>query len=105
MLVMACVTAPGLVRIVADRFLEEELARRYRDAAPATLALLQERCEVVAAELAAAESQLHAASDVPALRRAGNALSPTPIAAQQLPGHASYHKLTLLKPSESLVQL
>ncbi|KAL0037146.1 hypothetical protein WJX79_002609 [Trebouxia sp. C0005] len=51
-------------------WLEEELARRYRDAAPATLALLQERCEGVAAELVAAESRLQAAEDVTSLRRA-----------------------------------
>jgi len=48
------------------------LARRYRDAAPATLALLQERCEGVAAELVAAESRLQAAEDVTSLRRAGD---------------------------------
>lgn len=54
------------------RWLEEELARRYRDAAPATLALLQERCEGVAAELVAAESRLQAAEDVTSLRRAGD---------------------------------
>ena len=53
------------------RWLEEELARRYRDAAPATLALLQERCEGVAAELVAAEARLQAAEDVTSLRRAG----------------------------------
>ena len=54
------------------RWLEEELARRYRDAAPATLALLQERCEGAAAELVAAESRLQAAEDVTSLRRAGD---------------------------------
>jgi hypothetical protein len=54
------------------RWLEEELARRYRDAAPATLALLQERCEGVATELVAAESRLQAAEDVTSLRRAGD---------------------------------
>lgn len=47
------------------------MARRYRDAAPATLALLQERCEGVAADLVAAEAQLQAAEDVTSLRRAG----------------------------------
>jgi hypothetical protein len=30
-----------------DRFLEEELARRYKDAAPATLAILQQRWVLV----------------------------------------------------------
>lgn len=54
-----------------ERWLEEELARRYRDAAPATLALLQERCEGVAADLVAAEAQLQAAEDVTSLRQAG----------------------------------
>lgn len=53
------------------RFLEEELARRYREAAPATLALLQERCEAVAKELILLESRIQACSDVGALRRAG----------------------------------
>eukprot|EP00887_Chlorella_sp_A99_P005155 scaffold40.g5155.t1 len=52
------------------KFLEEELARRYRDAAPATLALLQERCEAVAKELIAADAKLREAGDVAALRRA-----------------------------------
>ncbi|GBF90887.1 hypothetical protein Rsub_03742 [Raphidocelis subcapitata] len=55
------------------RFLEEELARRYREAAPATLALLQERCEAVAKELVALEGRIQACSDVAALRRAGMA--------------------------------
>lgn len=54
-----------------SRFLEEELARRYRDAAPATLALLQERCELVAKELMAAGRKLEEAGDVVSLRRAG----------------------------------
>lgn len=58
-----CVTGP--------RFLEEELARRYREAAPATLALLQERCEAVAKELLALEARIQACSDVASLRRAG----------------------------------
>jgi hypothetical protein len=53
------------------RFLEEELARRYREAAPATLALLQARCEAVAKELVALEGRIQACSDVAALRRAG----------------------------------
>jgi hypothetical protein len=53
------------------RCLEEELQRRYRDAAPSTITVLQQRCELVAAELAAAEQNLLNASDVPALRRAG----------------------------------
>ncbi|KAG2453441.1 hypothetical protein HYH02_001663 [Chlamydomonas schloesseri] len=52
------------------KFLEEELSRRYREAAPATLALLQERCDAVSAELMAAEIRLKSAEDVGALRRA-----------------------------------
>lgn len=52
------------------RFLEEELSRRYREAAPATLALLQERCDAVSTELMAAEIRLKSAEDVGALRRA-----------------------------------
>lgn len=53
----------------ARSYLEEELARRYRESAPATLSLLQERCEAVASELVAAETALSAAEDVAALRR------------------------------------
>ena len=52
------------------RYLEDDLAARYRDAAPATLALLQERCVAVAAELNAAEDRLRRAGDVGSLRRA-----------------------------------
>ncbi|GLC43138.1 hypothetical protein PLESTM_001434900 [Pleodorina starrii] len=52
------------------KFLEEELSRRYREAAPATLALLQERCDMVSGELMQAEIRLKAAEDVGALRRA-----------------------------------
>lgn len=57
--------------LLFNRFLEEELARRYRDAAPATLALLQERCESVARELIAADKKLAEAGDVVSLRRTG----------------------------------
>ena len=53
------------------RYLEEELARRYRDAAPATLALLQDRCAALAAELALAESRVNAIQDVASLRGEG----------------------------------
>ncbi|KAH7624935.1 putative Dynamin-related protein 5A [Nannochloris sp. 'desiccata'] len=52
------------------RFLEDELASRYRDAAPATLAILQERCAAVSAECKFAEDRLRRAGDVGALRRA-----------------------------------
>ena len=48
-----------------------EWARRYREAAPATLALLQERCEALARELLAADTGLRERSDVVALRSAG----------------------------------
>jgi len=56
--------------------LEEELQRRYRDAAPSTLTVLQQRCELIAAELAAAEQNLANANDVPALRKAGQRACP-----------------------------
>jgi hypothetical protein len=56
-------------------FLEGELARRYRDAAPATLALLAERCGAAQGELAAAQAHLHAITDVPTLRRDGAQLA------------------------------
>ena len=64
-------SAAVLCRRCQRRFLEEELARRYRDAAPATLALLQERCEAMAKELIAADGKLQEAGDVVSLRRAG----------------------------------
>lgn len=70
-------TALGLSNGCRARFLEGELARRYRDAAPATLALLAERCEGARAELAAAQAHLLALTDVPTLRRDG-ACCPTP---------------------------
>lgn len=53
------------------RFLEDELARRYRDAAPSTLALLQKRCEAVTDDLKAVNEQLKAVSDVASLRKSG----------------------------------
>jgi len=52
------------------RFLEDELASRYRDAAPATLALLQQRCAAISAEYKSAEDRLRRAGDIGALRRA-----------------------------------
>ena len=64
-------SAPSPSSPHSGRFLEEELARRYRDAAPATLALLQERCESVARDLIAADKKLAEAGDVVSLRRAG----------------------------------
>lgn len=49
------------------------MAKKYRDAAPATLALLQDRCAQLAADLTLAESKLHAMQDVTSLRTAGTA--------------------------------
>ncbi len=60
-------------------FLEDELAMRYRDAAPATLTLLQKRCELVAADLVAADKKLAAASDVVSLKRAGDETLTAPL--------------------------
>eukprot|EP01018_Ginkgo_biloba_P010218 Gb_33015 [translate_table: standard] len=51
------------------RYLENELQRRYREAAPATLALLEQRCSEVAAEVAQIDAKLQATSDVASLRR------------------------------------
>ena len=56
---------------MTPRHLEDVLARRYRDAAPATLALLQARCEVITAELLSVDSRLKSVQDVASLRRAG----------------------------------
>ena len=62
---------------MARRYLEEELAQKYRDAAPATLALLQDRCSQLSTELALAESKLHAMQDVASLRTAGAEIATT----------------------------
>ncbi|CAI0381978.1 unnamed protein product [Linum tenue] len=50
-------------------FLESELQKRYKDAAPATLALLEQRCSEVGIELARMDSKIEATSDVAHLRR------------------------------------
>ncbi|CAM6098893.1 unnamed protein product [Calypogeia fissa] len=53
------------------KYLEVELQRRYRQSAPATLAILEQRCEEVARELFSIDTQLKTAGDVACLRRAG----------------------------------
>ena len=50
-------------------YLESELQKRYKEAAPATLALLEQRCNEVTTELARLESKIQATSDVAHLRR------------------------------------
>ena len=50
-------------------YLESELHKRYKEAAPATLALLEQRCCEVTAELANMESKIQATSDIAHLRR------------------------------------
>ncbi|GLJ31047.1 hypothetical protein SUGI_0621300 [Cryptomeria japonica] len=50
-------------------YLENELQRRYREAAPATLALLEQRCSEVAAEVDRINAKLQSVSDVASLRR------------------------------------
>lgn len=49
--------------------LESELQRRYKEAAPATLALLEQRCSEVTSELLRMDSKLQATSDIAYLRR------------------------------------
>ncbi|CAO1944975.1 unnamed protein product [Urochloa humidicola] len=51
------------------KYLESELQKRYKEAAPATLALLEQRCSEVSMELARLDSKLQATSDVSQLRR------------------------------------
>ncbi|XP_072955811.1 dynamin-related protein 5A isoform X2 [Typha angustifolia] len=51
------------------QYLESELQKRYKEAAPATLALLEQRCSEVSLELARMESKLQVTSDVSYLRR------------------------------------
>ncbi|KAK9060447.1 hypothetical protein SSX86_021151 [Deinandra increscens subsp. villosa] len=50
-------------------YLESELQKRYKEAAPATLALLEQRCSEVTAQLNIMDSKLQATSDVAHLRR------------------------------------
>ncbi|XP_065862100.1 dynamin-related protein 5A [Euphorbia lathyris] len=50
-------------------FLESELQKRYKEAAPATLALLEQRCGDITTELARMDSKIQATSDVSHLRR------------------------------------
>ncbi|CAI9303738.1 unnamed protein product [Lactuca saligna] len=50
-------------------YLESELQKRYKEAAPATLALLQQRCSEVTTELNSMDSKIQATSDVAHLRR------------------------------------
>ncbi|KAF9610593.1 hypothetical protein IFM89_023387 [Coptis chinensis] len=50
-------------------YLEEELQKRYKVAAPATLALLEQRCDEISIDLARMDSKIKATSDVAHLRR------------------------------------
>ncbi|XP_076882953.1 dynamin-related protein 5A-like [Bidens hawaiensis] len=50
-------------------YLESELHRRYKEATPAILALLEQRCSEVTAQLDILDSKLQATSDVAHLRR------------------------------------
>ncbi|XP_074311104.1 dynamin-related protein 5A [Silene latifolia] len=50
-------------------FLESELQKRYKEAAPATLALLEQRCSEVTSDLAKMDAKIEATSDVAYLRR------------------------------------
>ena len=50
-------------------FLEAELQKKYKEAAPATLALLEQRCGEVTFELARMDSKIQATSDIAHLRK------------------------------------
>lgn len=50
-------------------YLESELQKRYKEAAPATLALLEQRCTEVTDELDSLDRKIQATSDVAHLRR------------------------------------
>lgn len=50
-------------------YLESELQKKYKEAAPATLALLEQRCSEVTADLTRMEGKIQATSDVTYLRR------------------------------------
>jgi hypothetical protein len=51
------------------KYLESELQKRYKEATPATLALLEQRCSEMSMDLARLDSKLQATSDVSQLRR------------------------------------
>lgn len=69
---LACLSGVvGFQTGVDSRFLEEELARKYKEAAPATLAILQQRCDDVGASVNAIAARLNAVQDVASLRKAG----------------------------------
>lgn len=50
-------------------YLESELQKRYKEATPATLALLEQRCNEVTDELSRMETKIQATSDVAHLRK------------------------------------
>ena len=50
-------------------YLESELQKKYKEAAPATLALLEQRCSEVTSELARMDSKIQATSDIAHLRK------------------------------------
>ncbi|CAA0815983.1 Dynamin-related protein 5A [Striga hermonthica] len=50
-------------------YLESELQKKYKESTPATLALLEQRCSEVTADLARMDGKLQATSDVTHLRR------------------------------------
>ncbi|KAK9078242.1 hypothetical protein SSX86_002299 [Deinandra increscens subsp. villosa] len=50
-------------------YLESELQKKYKEATPATLALLEQRCSEVTAQLNIMDSKIQATSDVAYLRR------------------------------------
>ena len=49
-------------------YLESELRKKYKEAAPATLALLEQRCSEVTSELGRMDSKIQATSDISHLR-------------------------------------
>lgn len=51
-------------------FLESELQKRYKEAAPATLALLEQRCSEVTDDMLRMDTKIQATSDVAHLRKA-----------------------------------
>lgn len=50
-------------------YLESELQKRYREAAPATLSLLEQRCREVTMELTRLDAKIQATSDISQLRK------------------------------------
>ena len=88
----------------SSRFLEEELARRYREAAPHVLAVLQDRFESASKELVKFETDLRAAEDVSSVRGTGGCRLLVCALVQRVDGSKRHpYKTSLYQPCKILI--